>query len=73
MAIIKGMTADRAEEILGKPDATEVVGVEDKEYDKGIVVKGGLVVEWTYRRGIKLTLARRDRCYRVIKAEEGDF
>lgn len=72
MAIIKGMTADRAEEILGKPNATEVVGVEDKEYDKGIVVRGGLVVEWTYQ-GIKLTLARRDECYRVIKAEKGDF
>ena len=69
MAIKKGMSADEVLKVwgLGIPKATRIVGDEGEE--KGVK---NLVVEWTYR-SIRLTLARREGCYRIIKIEKGDF
>lgn len=69
MAIKKGMPADEVLKVwgLGKPKAIRIVGDEGEE--KGIK---NLVVEWIYR-SMRLTLARREGCYRVIKIEKGDF
>lgn len=69
MAIKKGMPADDVLKVWGlrKPKATRIVGDEGEEHG----VKN-LVVEWTYY-SMRLTLARREGYYRVIKIEEGDF
>ncbi len=69
MAIKKGMSADDVLKVWGlrKPKATRIVGDEGEE--RGVK---NLIVEWTYHT-IRLTLARREDCYRVIKIEKGDF